>query len=90
MELLVSHVSTYRASNLTVVQMDPRMDVVALLFGIEQKSRKLEAEIHVVRAATPTPVGQHRSAALALRIASARLQFAQTAGFRHGMGHSGR
>lgn len=65
-----------------------RVDVVALLFRVEQEAGELEAEVHVVRAAAPAPVGQggrRRVDPVTPYIASTRLQLALTACFRHGV-----
>jgi len=72
------------------MQVDARVDVVAALSRVQQEPREFQAEIHVVRTATPAPVSQYRSTTLALRVTSTRLQLAQTTSFGYGVGHSGR
>lgn len=76
--------TTYAASDVAVVQMDARVDVVAFLFGVEQKARELEAEVHIVRAAAPAPIGHGSRRACRVHpvvphIAAARLELALAA-----------
>lgn len=87
---------TYGSADVAVVQVNPRVNVLSALARIEQEARELDAEIHIVRAAAPAPIGQRRRrsetavTALALGIASARFQFTLAASLGHGMRHPGR
>lgn len=88
---------TYRPSDVAIVQVNPRVNILSALAGVEQETGELEAEIHIVRAAAPAPVAQRRrrrvvatASALALGIAAARLQFALTASLGDGVSHSSR
>ena len=82
--------ATYGSTDVTVVQVNPRVNVLSALARIQQETREFDAEIHIVRAAAPSPVGQRRATALAFRIATARFQFPLAASFRYGMRNSGR
>lgn len=62
-------------------------NVAPLLAGVDELARELDAELDVVRAAAPLPVGSRRSA-LAV-VARARLDGALRAGAGHGVRHRG-
>lgn len=76
---------TYHSTGFVVVEVHHVTDVAALLAGVDKLPGELDAELDVVRAAAPFPVGSRRSA-LAV-VASAGLDGSFRAGPRHRMGH---
>lgn len=78
--------STHHSTGFVVVEVHHVTDVAALLSGVDKLPGELDAELDVVRASAPFPVGSRRSA-LAV-VASARLDGSFRTGPRHRMGHS--